>query len=75
MAEKAGLQVESWRTQGRYLHLGYLLSRLSGWCEPLGHWAEEVARRLYVDRCSVPVNFGDLFTLYARKPLEQTTSL
>jgi 2-polyprenyl-3-methyl-5-hydroxy-6-metoxy-1,4-benzoquinol methylase len=68
LVEKAGLQVESCRVQGRYLHLGYLLSRLSGWSAPLGRIAERVARALHVDRWLVPVNFGDLFTLYARKP-------
>ncbi len=68
MVEKAGLEVESWKTQGRYLHLGYLLSRLSGWAPWLGQWAEKLARMLHIDRWVVPVNFGDLFTLYARKP-------
>jgi len=70
MVEKAGLRVESWRTQGRYLHLGYLLSRLSGWSIPLGRFAERVASALHIDPWLVPVNFGDLFTLYARKPEE-----
>jgi 2-polyprenyl-3-methyl-5-hydroxy-6-metoxy-1,4-benzoquinol methylase len=70
MVEKTGLQVECWRVQGRFLHLGYLLSRLSGWSEPLGRFAEGVARALHVDQWLVPVNFGDLFTLYARKPEE-----
>jgi len=68
MVAKAGLQVESWQVQGRYLHLGYLLSRLSGWSEPLGRAAEQVAKALRLDQRLVPVNFGDLFTLYARKP-------
>jgi 2-polyprenyl-3-methyl-5-hydroxy-6-metoxy-1,4-benzoquinol methylase len=68
MVAEAGLQVESWRVQGRYLHLGYLLSRLSGWSQPLGRIAEGLSRRLHVDQSLVPVNFGDLFTLYARKP-------
>jgi len=68
MVEKAGLVVENWHVQGRYLHLGYLLSRLSGWSRPLGRLAESAARALHVDRWLVPVNFGDLFTLYARKP-------
>lgn len=68
MVEKAGLRVDSWRVQGRYLHLGYLLSRLSGWSPLLGRLAEAAARTLRVDQWLVPVNFGDLFTLYARKP-------
>ena len=68
MVERAGLHVESWRVQGRYLHLGYLLSRLSGWVEPLGRFAEGLATALHVGQWVVPVNFGDLFTLYASKP-------
>lgn len=68
--EKAGLHVEGWRIQGRYLHLGYLLSRLSGWYKPLGVLAERTAKLLHVDHWLVPVNFGDLFTLYARKPTD-----
>jgi 2-polyprenyl-3-methyl-5-hydroxy-6-metoxy-1,4-benzoquinol methylase len=68
MVEKAGLRVESCRVQGRYLHLGYLLSRLSGWSEPLGCFAEGLVKALHIDQWLVPVNFGDLFTLYARKP-------
>ncbi|MBN1583347.1 MAG: class I SAM-dependent methyltransferase [Anaerolineae bacterium] len=68
MVEKAGLKVESWQVQGRYLHLGYLLSRLSGWIPALGRLAERLTQILHIDRWVVPVNFGDLFTLYARKP-------
>ena len=70
IVEKAGLKVESWRVQGRYLHLGYLLSRLSGWIPALGRFAERLTQILHIDRWVVPVNFGDLFTLYARKPTE-----
>jgi 2-polyprenyl-3-methyl-5-hydroxy-6-metoxy-1,4-benzoquinol methylase len=68
--EKAGLHVECWQNQGRYLHLGYLLSRLSGWYKPLGVLAERAAKLLHMDRWLVPVNFGDLFTLYARRPTD-----
>jgi len=68
MVEEAGLEVDSSRVQGRYLHLGYLLSRLSGWSKPLGRVAERMAKAVHVNQCLVPVNFGDLFTLYARKP-------
>lgn len=68
LVEQANLQTESWRVQGRYLHLGYLLSRLSGWVPWLGRLAEKVAQTLHIDRWVIPVNFGDLFTLYARKP-------
>ena len=68
LAEKAGLRVECWRVQGRYLHLGYLLSRLSGWSDSLGRLSERAAIALGVQDWLVPVNFRDLFTFYARKP-------
>lgn len=68
LVAKAGLRVERWQVQGRYLHLGYLLSRLSGWSESLGRVAEGAAKALGIDQWLVPVNFGDLFTLCAFKP-------
>jgi 2-polyprenyl-3-methyl-5-hydroxy-6-metoxy-1,4-benzoquinol methylase len=67
--ERAGMRVESWRVQKRYLHLGYLLSRLSGWSPPLGRLAEGAVRRLGLEHLLIPVNFGDLFTMYASKPV------
>lgn len=68
MVEKAGLQVHSWHIQGRYLHLGYLLSRLSGFNSTLGGWAEGAAKALGMEHRLVPINTGDLFTMLARKP-------
>jgi len=68
MVEKAGLEVCSSHIQGRYLHLGYLLSRLSGFNAALGKWAENVTKALGVEHWLVPVNTGDLFTMLATKP-------
>jgi 2-polyprenyl-3-methyl-5-hydroxy-6-metoxy-1,4-benzoquinol methylase len=68
MVEKAGLEVHSAHTQGRYLHLGYLLSRLSGFSAPLGKLAEGTAKALGIEHWLVPINTGDLFTLLATKP-------
>jgi 2-polyprenyl-3-methyl-5-hydroxy-6-metoxy-1,4-benzoquinol methylase len=68
MVEKAGLEVRSSHTQGRYLHLGYLLSRLSGFNAALGKWAEGAAKTLGAEHWLVPINTGDLFTLLAQKP-------
>jgi 2-polyprenyl-3-methyl-5-hydroxy-6-metoxy-1,4-benzoquinol methylase len=67
MVEKAGLQVHSSHAQGRYLHLGYLLSRLSGFNESLGKLAEGAAKVAGAEHWLVPINTGDLFTLLARK--------
>jgi len=68
MVEKAGLEVRSSHIQGRYLHLGYLLSRLSGFNTALGKWAEDTTKALGVEHWLVPVNTGDLFTMLATKP-------
>jgi cyclopropane fatty-acyl-phospholipid synthase-like methyltransferase len=68
MVQEAGLEVASSHTQGRYLHLGYLLSRLSGFSEPLGRLAEGAVKALGAEHWLVPVNTGDLFTLLATKP-------
>jgi hypothetical protein len=68
MVEKTGLEVHSSHIQGRYLHLGYLLSRLSGFNVALGQWAEKTTKALGVEHWLVPINTGDLFTMLARKP-------
>jgi 2-polyprenyl-3-methyl-5-hydroxy-6-metoxy-1,4-benzoquinol methylase len=68
MVEKAGLEVHSSHIQGRYLHLGYLLSRLSGFNATLGQWAEGAAKALGAEHWLVPINTGDLFTMLAKKP-------
>jgi 2-polyprenyl-3-methyl-5-hydroxy-6-metoxy-1,4-benzoquinol methylase len=68
MVEKAGLEVRSSHIQGRYLHLGYLLSRLSGFNTTLGRWAENTTKALGVEHWLVPINTGDLFTMLATKP-------
>jgi SAM-dependent methyltransferase len=57
-------------TQGRYLSLGYLASRVSGVSRPLGRVAESIVKGAGLAKRSVPVNFGDLFTVYARRPLD-----
>ncbi|MGD2078837.1 MAG: class I SAM-dependent methyltransferase [Chloroflexota bacterium] len=56
--------------QGRYLSLGYLASRVSGISRRLGHFAENVVRQAGLAEKPVPVNFGDLFTVYARRPID-----
>lgn len=70
MLEKAGFEVVWSGAQGRYLRLGYLASRLGGLNGWLGHLAEWGVDRLNLSETAVPVNFGDLFTVYARKRLK-----
>lgn len=54
--------------QGRYLRLEYLATRVEGFNQTLGRWLTRLVRRLGLSRPVVPVNFGDLFTVYARRP-------
>ncbi len=68
--QKVGFEVVWSGAQGRYLRLGYLASRLSGLHGSLGRLAEWGVDRLNLSETAVPVNFGDLFTVYARKRLK-----
>ena len=65
--EKCGYQVLSDRPQGRYLRLGYLMSRVSALMPAIGRPVEWLVTRLGLRGLAVPVNLGDLFTAYARK--------
>ncbi len=69
MLQKCGYEVIWSGPEGRYLRLGYLASRVSGLNPTIGKWADSLVRRLNLTELPVPVNFGDLFTVYARKPL------
>ena len=71
MLEQCGFQVLSDRPQGRYLRLGYLMNRVGALVPFVGRPAEWVVTRLGLRGLRVPVNLGDLFTAYARKPTAQ----
>ena len=68
MLRKAGFEVVWVGTQGRFLRLGYLVSRLSAFNALSGKLATMVVKRLGLESMALPVNFGDLFTVYARRP-------
>jgi SAM-dependent methyltransferase len=68
MLRAAGFEVVWSGAQGRYLRLGYLASRVRGMNEAAGRLADGVVSRLKLTHLAVPVNFGDLFTVYARRP-------
>jgi 2-polyprenyl-3-methyl-5-hydroxy-6-metoxy-1,4-benzoquinol methylase len=67
MLEQTGFQVIRSSAQGRFLHLGYLATRLAPYNRPIAHAIQGIAERLGLANLALPVNFGDLFTLYARK--------
>jgi hypothetical protein len=68
MLSSAGFDIVWTGAEGRYLRLGYLASRVAGLSQPLGRVAASLVRRLGLAEHPVPVNFGDLFTIYARRP-------
>jgi SAM-dependent methyltransferase len=68
MLKKNGYEVLWSGAQGRYLRLGYLASRVSGLNRPLGRLVTAGVHGLKLAEIAVPVNLGDLFTVYARRP-------
>jgi 2-polyprenyl-3-methyl-5-hydroxy-6-metoxy-1,4-benzoquinol methylase len=67
MLTRNGFQVIRFSAQGRYLRLGYLVSRLEPYNRALSHLLTRIVTTFKWAHLPVPVNFGDLFTLYARK--------
>jgi cyclopropane fatty-acyl-phospholipid synthase-like methyltransferase len=68
MLEKAGFEVVWIGPQGRFLSLGYLATRIGGLSKLLGRFFGAFFRILRIDSVSIPVNFGDLITAYAKRP-------
>lgn len=68
MLEKNGFEVVWSGAEGRYLRLNYLISRVGALNRPLGRLANWLVNGLRLGGVAVPVNFGDLFTVYARRP-------
>ncbi len=68
MLENTGFQVVSSGAQGRYLRLNYVASRLGGMNQTLGKVATKVIDGFRLGQMAVPINLGDLFTVYGRRP-------
>lgn len=67
MLRSYGYEIVWKGTQGRYLRLGYLATRLRGFNSQLGDLAVKLFDFLHINQVAVPVNFGDLFTILARR--------
>jgi 2-polyprenyl-3-methyl-5-hydroxy-6-metoxy-1,4-benzoquinol methylase len=67
MLEGIGFKVESVIYQGRYLRLGYLLTRIEPYNHALARWAGHAVTRLNWGSTAIPINLRDLFTIFARK--------
>jgi len=70
MLEKTGFQVIQTITQGRFLRLGYLISRFEPYSKRASRLLQRLAEALWLMGAPVPINLGDLFTTYARKTME-----
>lgn len=68
MLQKNGFEVVWSGIQGRYLRLGYLATRIGGLSPLLGRLTGQFFNTLHLSEVPVTVNFGDLFTVYARHP-------
>ncbi len=67
MLEQIGFRVIRSSAQGRFLRLGYFATRIEPYSKPLYRVLDAGLTRLNLCSVAIPVNFGDLFTLYARK--------
>ncbi len=67
MLEQIGFKTERVIYQGRYLRFGYLTTRVKPYSRPLASTLDWIAGRLGLREWAIPINFGDLFTLFARK--------
>lgn len=67
MAEEAGLTVVKAQAEGRYLRLGYVATRIGGLSRFAGNVAAAMLRACGLREVAIPLNFGDLFTLYATR--------
>lgn len=64
---RTGFEVIESRVQGRFLRLGYALSRLQAFSPLLADLMGRTVRALGMATAPIPINLGDLFTTYARK--------
>ena len=68
MVERVGYRVIRSEPQGRYTRLGYLVTRVRAFSRPAAWLMERLVNGLRLNSVAAPINLGDLFTLYARKP-------
>ncbi len=67
LLEQNGYQLISSHAQGRFLRLGYFATRIEPYSKSIYRALNAIITRMNWGGAAIPVNFGDLFTLYARK--------
>lgn len=70
LLDRAGFEILWQGAQGRYVTLDYLATRVYRFAGPLGRLMERAVDAAGLGKMTVPLNFGDLFTVYARRRLE-----
>ena len=68
MLQKNGFDIVWSGAQGRYLRMNYLVSRVGAMNQYMGHLTKKVVDGLNLGGVAVPINFRDLFTVYAQRP-------
>jgi 2-polyprenyl-3-methyl-5-hydroxy-6-metoxy-1,4-benzoquinol methylase len=68
MLRKAGFTVVKMINQGRFLRLGYLTTRIKPYSSLISLAMSKLVTALGLKDKAVPINLGDLFTTFARKP-------
>lgn len=71
MLETIQFQWKISQPQGRYLRLGYLISRIKPFSHRLMTLLDRLIRTLHLEHMPVAINLGDLITVYAQKPPEK----
>jgi 2-polyprenyl-3-methyl-5-hydroxy-6-metoxy-1,4-benzoquinol methylase len=67
MLRKTGFTVVKMVRQGRFLRLGYLVTRIEPYSSLIARGMSRLVTVLGVKDKAVPINLGDLFTTFARK--------
>jgi 2-polyprenyl-3-methyl-5-hydroxy-6-metoxy-1,4-benzoquinol methylase len=70
LLESAYFQWRRSQTQGRYLRLGYLVSRLKPFAPHLTMALDKLIRAVHLETMPAAINLGDLITVYAQKPFK-----
>ena len=68
MLRKAGFTVVKMVNQGRFLRLGYLTTRIEPYSSLIARGMSKLLTAFGLKDKAVPINLGDLFTAFARKP-------
>lgn len=71
MLESIQFQWRLSQPQGRYLRLGYLVSRIKPYSYKLMTTLDKLIKAFHLEHMPVAINLGDLITAYAQKPVKQ----